>query len=90
MEILIGIVIAGIIIWVLFIRDINPSNKSDAQLRYMYEKASDQFLRNPSYSKQLEILTDEMEKRGLFGKDGQSNNKQGDRSGTIKDFYARS
>jgi hypothetical protein len=76
MEIVIGIVIAGVVIWALFIRDINPSNKSDEQLRFMYEKASNQFVRNPSYSRQLEILTDEMEKRGLFDTGTHSSNTE--------------
>ena len=69
---LIYIVIGAFIIWVLFIREINPSNKTDAQLKWMHERASRNFMRTLKPSKELELISEEMEKRGFLNQSPQS------------------
>lgn len=69
------ILVVAFVIWVLFFRKINPSNKTDAQLQWMYNMAMrswDPMKKNES----LELIEAEMKKRGLLGdnKPGQHDN----------------
>lgn len=67
------IVAAAFGIWVSFFRQINPSNKTDEQLKKLYNIAVSNFTRNGCrFTKELELLTAEMEKRGLLGGLGDS------------------
>lgn len=63
---IIYILIGAFIIWVLFIRQINPSNKTDAQLIWMHDRAHRNFMRTLKPSKELELINEEMKKRGLL------------------------
>ena len=74
-ELLILIVIVAFVVWALFVRDINPVNKTDRELIIMHKAATKRFMRNPGYSRQLEILHKEMEKRGLFKSDDYISNQ---------------
>ena len=64
---IIYILIGVFIIWVLFIRRINPSNKTDAQLIWMHDRAHRNFMLTLKPSKEFELINEEMEKRGLLG-----------------------
>lgn len=63
---IITIGVIAFFVWVLFFRKINPSNKTDAQLQWMYDLAMrnwDPLKKNEN----LELIRAEMEKRGLLG-----------------------
>ena len=66
---IIFIVIGAIVIWVLFFRQINPSNKTDDQLWTLYRMAR-------SGSKELDLIHEEMERRGLLGDPTKTNLSQ--------------
>lgn len=61
------IIVAAFVVWLLFIRQINTSNKTDDQLKALYDMAINNFMhREFKYSKELDLLHAEMEKRGLL------------------------
>ena len=65
MEIIIYILIGIFVFWALFIREINPSNKTDEQLWKMLR------ISRPG-SKESNLIMAEMEKRGLMGSNSTS------------------
>ena len=79
-ELLILIVIVAFVVWALFVRDINPVNKTDRELIMMHKAATKRFMRNPGYSRQLEILHKEMERRGLLKSDNYIPNQDAPKS----------
>ena len=68
---IIFIVIGAFVIWVLFFRQINPSNKTDNQLWTLYRIA------RPG-TKELDLIQEEMERRGLLGDPSKTNLSQED------------
>ncbi len=68
---IVTIAIIAFIIWVLFFRKINPSNKTDAQLQLMHDMAMKNW--DPlKYNENLSLIQAEMKKRGLFGEHKQT------------------
>jgi len=62
LSIVVTIVVIAFIIWVLFLREINPSNKTDAQLKWMEEKYLKIF--DPlKENKELRLVQAEIKKR---------------------------
>jgi len=62
LSVVITIVAIAFIIWVLFLREINPSNKTDAQLKWMEEKYLKIF--DPlKENKELRLVQEEIKKR---------------------------
>lgn len=71
---LIIIITAVFVIWALFFRKINPSNKTDSQLKWMYDLAMKNW--DPlKRDENLELIQAEMKKRGLLGDSSLSSGK---------------
>jgi len=68
---IIFIIIGAIVIWALFFRQINPSNKTDDQLWTLYRMA------RPG-TNELDLIQKEMERRGLLGAPSKTNLTQDD------------
>ncbi len=66
---IIFILIGVIVVWALFFRQINPSSKTDDQLWTLYRMA------RPG-TKELDLIQEEMEHRGLLGDSSKSNLNQ--------------
>jgi hypothetical protein len=62
------IIIVAVIIVLVFLlsRNVNPATKTDEQLIMLYERANKNYMQTLQYSKDFELLGDEMRKRGLL------------------------